>query len=316
VSRTKSRTVIIGKGDIAVNCLEYLASIDELPVLVVYDKDDSGIDNTVSKSLLRRALNLGYVEGQTVITGAKPNSPEFIEFLQSFKPDIIFSLQPRTIFHQPFINSAKLAVINLHFAPLPKLRGVAPCSWAIVDGLSSMGVTMHLITRQGVDVDPILFQKLFPIESTDTAWSLFQKCINYGTKLFQSQYDDFTKGVFKPIAQNETEATYHPMGEFRFDSLIPDLQQNAVTVDRFIRSRIFPPLQLPYVIHQGKKLWITSSSLMKPDSGAERPAIIVNKNNVATLYCRQGTVRVTVVKNYSPEKSKSRLPEPSSTAVR
>lgn len=286
----KPQTVIIGKGDIAVNCLLHLAEIKELPVLIICDKADTGED-TWHKSLLRCARALGYIEGENVVVEAKPNRPEFVAFLRSFKPDVIFSLQPRTIFRQPFIDSAR-AVINLHFAPLPALRGVAPCSWAITDGLDTMGATLHLITQKGVDVDPLVAQKLFPIETNDTAWTLFQKATANGTALFRDRYRELVAHDYTIVPQDESKATYHPAGEFRFDLLEPDLHADATEVDRFIRSRIFPPLQLPFISYEGKKLAIEQAHLLESSSVNSEPRIVHKVADDWILYCNKGIVAV------------------------
>lgn len=291
MSKPKKRTVIIGKGAIAVNCLKYLDKIGERPVLIICDRDDTSQD-TWTPSLLKCALDLGYTEDKNVVVEAKPNHPEFITFLRSFKPDIIFSLQPRTIFGSEFIESAAQAVVNLHFAPLPKLRGVAPCSWAIVDGLSRMGATLHLITQKGVDTDPILFQTTFPIKSDDTAWSLFQKATTHGTRLFKAHYQDIAEGQYQPKMQDEREATYHPMGEFAFDLLEPDLHQDAITVDRFLRARIFPPLQLPHIAYQGKKYKVIGAHLHQSSPKTDSPHVS-REGEHFMLHCHKGIVTVT-----------------------
>lgn len=288
-----SKTVIIGKGDIAVNCLEYLVSINEKPVLIICDKDDDGRDGW-AKSLLGAALRLGYQEGKNVVVEARPNRPEFIEFLRSFEPDVIFSLQPRTIFRQDFIDSAGSAVINLHFAPLPKLRGVAPCSWAISDGLDEMGATLHLISKQGVDTDPIIFQALFPIQADDTSWTLFQGAIAHGTQLFKQHFQDMVAGHYSALPQNEADATYHPMGEFRFDLRTPDLTSDAVEVDRFLRSRIFPPMQLPSLSYESNNLIVHSSHVVETTSISQQPKITpANGYGEFIVHCSRGSLRVT-----------------------
>jgi methionyl-tRNA formyltransferase len=249
--------LLIGRGTIAVNCLNILKKTNNLPRIIICDSKDSGMDSW-AKSLFKRALALGYKENINLFRESKVNKPEFISQLQQlpFKIDIILSVQPRAIFRKQFINLARDYVINLHLAPLPKLRGVAPCSWAIIDNLKIMGVTLHLIDNEGIDNGPIVAQVKFPINNNDTSWSLFNKCIKQGTKLFNENITNILKMKVNRRKQNENEATYHPMGEMDFSQLKINRKQSLDSAFNFTRSRIFPPYQLPYFIYSGKKVKI------------------------------------------------------------
>lgn len=288
------KTVIIGRGDIAVSCLDYLAVKNQPPVLIICDIHDNGKDSW-NKSLFKKAKQLGFLENTNLFRVKNPNKPSFIKKLKTFKPDIIFSLQPKAIFGQDFINCAKDAVINFHFAPLPKLRGVATCSWAIVDGLDEMGVTAHLILAKGVDDGPSLFQKKFPIDKKDTAWSLFNKCIEHGVSLFKKYLSEMLKSSYKPKEQNNDEATYHSLGEFDFNRLTPDLNKPADQVDRFIRSRIFPPIQTPHFKLSGKIINILESEILDSKTQHFQPNI-KKIDEGYLLECSRGSILVSKFK--------------------
>ncbi len=252
-------TLLIGRGTIAVNCLETLHKANALPRIIICDSKDDGTDSW-TRSLFKKAKELGYIEGQNLFKETKVNKSEFIKNLKKAAPDldIIFSVQPYAIFRMPFISLAKKYVVNLHFAPLPKLRGVSPCSWAFLDNLKTMGVTLHLIQDTGVDNGPIIFQKLFPIKEEDTAWSLFQKCITNGTELFKNTLKDILTENVNPKEQKQSEVTYHPMHEFEFEKqeITADMTVNEAI--RFAKARIFPVFQTPYVTVGGKQVHFDS----------------------------------------------------------
>jgi methionyl-tRNA formyltransferase len=252
------KIILIGRGTIAVNYLNILCHNGYFPVGIICDMNDDGTD-TWTKSLFKRAKALGYKEGVSVFKNRRVNSEEFIKMLKQRFPDIdiIFSVQPYAIFQMPFIKLAKRYVVNLHFAPLPKLRGVAPCSWAFIDGLKTMGVTLHLIEDTGIDNGPIIAQKTFPITEVDTAWTLFNKCVTFGTALFTKHMTRIIQGNFTAKKQNEKIFTYHSKHEFDFDDMEIDPGGTADTVLAFARARIFPPFQLPYVRVNNTRLYIT-----------------------------------------------------------
>lgn len=286
--------LLIGRGDIAVNCLDILKKKNQLPKLVICDIDDNGVD-TWTKSLFKKAKELGYEERKNLFRERKVNKPNFIKNIKKLHPkiDIIFSLQPYAIFKRSFINLARDYVINLHFAPLPKLRGVSPCSWAFIDGLKEMGVTFHLIQDEGIDNGPIIFQKLFPIKDYDNAWTLFNKCIKYGTELFEKNIFRMLIKDVNPIPQINKEATYHPKGQFDFSKLKVDLNQDIDSIFNFIRARIFPPFQLPYFNFQRKKVGILN--VIKKNFVNE-PNKIVYKNGIYFLNFYNGQLIVNKFK--------------------
>jgi len=80
-----------------------------------------------------------------------------------------FHLLAPEIFLRP-----KWGAVNLHSSLLPKYRGVHPVSWALIDGQTETGVTLHRIDS-GIDTGPILDQAVIPIEASDDLWSLTER---------------------------------------------------------------------------------------------------------------------------------------------
>ena len=254
----KSKNILLlGRGTIAVNCLKIFKQNKVLPKIIICDSQDDGID-TWSKSLYKQKKKIGYKEGVNLFRQTKVNDPLFIKRLKKKKIliDIIFSVQPKAIFKNDFIELAGEHIFNLHFAPLPKLRGVQTSSWAIIDGLKSMGVTIHLITKKGVDDDPIVYQKLFPIRKNDTARTLYDKCVDHGTGLLKNVLSKLLLNKFTSKPQDHTAATYHALNEFDYSDLTVPENQTIEQTSRFIRSRIFPPLQRPFFYFDDEKIFI------------------------------------------------------------
>lgn len=266
----KSKNILlIGKGTIAVNCLEILEKVKILPKVIICDSGDSGKDDW-AKSLYKRAKEMGFRENINLFRLTKVNDSDFIGKIKKFKIDIIFSIQPRAIFKKSFIALAKDYVVNLHMAPLPKLRGMSPCSWAILDNLKEMGVTLHLIEDEGIDNGPIIFQRKFPISDSDTAWSLFNKCVEYGTELFREKVIKIINNEFEKKEQNEKDVIYHKAGELNFADLEVNLNQKVEDASKFIRSRIFPPFQMPRVKYENKLIEILALGTNIVDNGSRR----------------------------------------------
>lgn len=295
----KKKTLLIGRGTIAVNCLHILKKNQELPNVIICDPDDTGKD-TWTLSLLKYAHALGYRKNKNLYITRKINTPEFISLFQKKHPniDIIFSIQPKSLFKQPFISLARDYVVNLHFSPLPKLRGVATSPWAILDGLDKMGVSLHIIDSEGIDDGPIIAQKKFIIKKSDTSRMIYDKCVTHGTKLFEKKFNSILLKKIKPKKQNEKEATYHPMGELDYKNLEVDLSKNENEVIDFIRSRIFPPFQYPYITHDGNKIYIQHFSLTATAT-SQKGKILKRKGRQYTIAMPKQSI---IIEKYKLEK--------------
>jgi len=289
--KNKPSILLIGRGTVAVQILQILKNKNYIPQVIICDATDSGID-TWTKSLLKKAFLLGFKMNDNLFVQRNVNDIDFITELKLKHPkiDYIFSVQPKQIFKKTFIRVARKQIFNLHFAPLPKLRGVQTSSWAILDGLKIMGVSIHLITKTGIDNDPIVFQSFFRINDSDTAWLIFKKSEAYGISLFKDKVEHMLKGEYSAKPQNEDEATYHGLNELDYKDLrIPD-STTFNDLSKFIRARIFPPLQLPYLIHKNRKYFITKVLYSEEDNVTHKK---LNKNgSIFTILCRDGLLLV------------------------
>jgi methionyl-tRNA formyltransferase len=294
------KLLLIGRGTVAVHCLDILAESGKTPVIVVCDGGDTGTD-TWTRSLFRRARELGYDEGRNLFRQSRVNDPAFLATIRKIEPrlDIIFSVQPKAIFRKPFLSLARDYVVNLHFAPLPKLRGVAPVAWAILDGLRETGVTLHLIEDEGIDNGPVLFQRMIPIEESDTTWTLYQKCVAHGAELFRSSLGRILANDVTPVKQIETDATYHPMGELDYSRVEVSPNGDLNWAFSFIRSRIFPPIQLPWFVFEGKKVFIEQVAKRNFDN-RESPGKIVFADDVYRISFPQGELIVSPSRQKQP----------------
>lgn len=247
-----SNILLIGRGTIAVNGAELLSRRGYKPKVIVCDTDDTGTDSW-TKSLYKYAVVSGYADGSTVFRQRSVNKPEFLTMLKDRFPglDLILSLQPLCIFRLPFIGLAKRGVVNLHFAPLPKLRGVSPCSWIFLDGLETGGVTLHRIEDEGIDNGPVIARQLFPIGPQDSAWTVFQTCVRTGTDLLGKTLDRILAYDLAGLPQDEQAATYHPLHQLDFSKTDVDLTQPAGKILAFIKALTFPPYQMPTILVNG-----------------------------------------------------------------
>jgi len=84
----------------------------------------------------------------------KPNSTSGLKLLTGSNPDVIVSIRYGQILHRGVIQLPPLGVLNLHSGLLPGYQGVMATFYAMLDGESSMGATLHRIVDSRIDSGP------------------------------------------------------------------------------------------------------------------------------------------------------------------
>lgn len=85
-------------------------------------------------------------------------------------------LYPRKI-KEPLISTPKLGCLNFHPAPLPKYRGVANYSRAILNGDNCFGVTCHYVD-EGFDTGEIVEVRHIAMDQEETSYTLEKKSLS------------------------------------------------------------------------------------------------------------------------------------------
>ena len=149
--------------------------------------------------------------------------------------------------------------INIHYALFPKYRGVHSIVWAIMNGESSVGVTVHLMD-EGLDSGPIIWQE--SIEILDkTSWELMLDCDQIVTSCIDRVLEDYIGGSNLAIPQNELEAFYVGKRN-RKDCQINWDTWDVITFERALKALV-APYPLPFFEFLGKRFEIANAEIIK-----------------------------------------------------
>lgn len=116
-------------------------------------------------------------------------------------------------------------ILNLHNSPLPKYRGVRPINWALENGETVHGVTLHKIDR-GIDTGPILGQITFPIfPRSQEVRDVYDTCLELAKILIR----DCLKfsGLMDLQKQDEDNASYYSKADSNRLSSRSDWQRKS-----------------------------------------------------------------------------------------
>ena len=108
--------------------------------------------------------------------------PELAGQLRTANVDIVLNIHSLYLIHGSVLLAPKIGAFNLHPGPLPRYAGLNAVSWAIYNGESRHGATVHRMVPE-IDAGPIVYQTMFRIEENDTALSLSAKCVREGIAL-------------------------------------------------------------------------------------------------------------------------------------
>ncbi len=226
------RILFIGNHNVGVRCLEYLLEGPHEVVCVVGIAGDPR-ERDYYDSVTETARSGGI----PVHMPRDINSRDIVGLLKSMSPDLITVVSYRQILRRPILDIPVRGTINLHGALLPKYRGGSPVNWAIINGETETGVTIHYIDEL-VDHGPIIAQRRIPIGFEDTAETVFRKVTKEGTELFREVIGYFERGDV-PTSRNRTEqGSYFPRRRPE-DGLI-DWERSAADVYNMVRALTYP----------------------------------------------------------------------------
>lgn len=164
--------------------------------------------------------------GERCIKWANSNLTEEISLVPIEECDVFISVMYDKLIPQEFIATHRC--YNIHPGYLPDYRGSGAFSWAIINGESTTGVTLHIIDKD-IDHGPIIDRRVFPILETDTAWSLFAQAEVAIYDLFTQWFEKLSLGIIPNIQPNIGGHVY----------LRKDLDK-AKDLTRFVRAFTFP----------------------------------------------------------------------------
>ncbi len=192
-----------------------------------------------------------------VLQPADLKDPAFVSSLRSLEPDLVvvvaFRILPKEVYTIP-----PLGAFNLHASLLPKYRGAAPISWAIINGETETGVTTFFL-QEKVDTGSVILQARVKIGPDETAGELHDKLAEVGAEIVLQTVRLIELGKVAPRMQQNQFATSAPK-IFKEDCRI--VWTNAgPTVHNFVRG--LSPSPCAWTMHNGTLLKVYRTRLQR-----------------------------------------------------
>jgi methionyl-tRNA formyltransferase len=231
LSLIRWRIVFFGTPVFAVPSLErLLQGEDEVVAEVTQPDRERGRGQKKSPSPVKE---LALRHGLAIYQPEKVREELFLEKLKELHPDLFVVVAFGQIFPKPLLDVPRFGAINVHASLLPRYRGAAPITWAILRGEKKTGITTMLMD-EGMDTGDILLQREVLIEKEETGETLQKKLSVLGGELLMETIEKMKSALFSPIPQDHLRATYAPPIK-KEDGTI-DWKRPAEEIDRQIRA--------------------------------------------------------------------------------
>ena len=221
--------------------------------------------------------------GLQIFQPQKINTPEAIEFLKKFSPDLFVVIAYGQILEKSVLAIPKIFCINAHASVLPRYRGAAPISWAIINGEDSTGVSIMKLD-ESMDTGPVIRSKEIKINDDDTVISLEQRLSELAAELVIDSLTLIDENRYQLIPQDESKATFAPKLK-KQDGLI-DWKKQAIQIHNLIRGCLAWPGAFTY--YNGKLIKIYKARGVTRATGQQgtiKPGEVaeVSKNGILIL---------------------------------
>ena len=222
------RAVVFAYSEMGAMGLETLLALGADVPLVATHPDDPD-----EKAWFRSVGALAEEAGIPVFRSKGARAPGLLEAVRDARPDFLFSFYYRRLVPEEILRLAPRGAYNLHGSLLPAFRGRAPVNWAILQGATETGVTLHVMDTE-VDHGDIVAQGRVAIERRETASTLSRKLVDAGRALLLDAIPRLARGEITFTPQDHGKATIFG-GRKPEDGRI-DWRLGAVDIDRLIRA--------------------------------------------------------------------------------
>jgi len=214
------RVVFMGTPDFALPTLQKLCDSRHEVVCVVTRPDKPA--GRGMKMKVSPVKEFALERGIPVLQPEKLRGTDFHKTLAEYSPDVIVVAAYGKILPPEVLEVPRYGCLNVHASLLPKYRGAAPVTWAIINGERKTGVTiMHM--DEGLDTGGIVAQREVEILDDDDVLSLTNMLSVLGADLLLEVLDNVEReGKILSQPQDDSQATYAPLlkkadGELEWD---------------------------------------------------------------------------------------------------
>jgi len=255
-----TRVVAFAYSEVGYCCLDVLRSTGVDVAWVITHRDDPE-----ELRWYRSVADLGRRSGLKVTEYESLSATECLRALRSIGPDFLFSFYCRRMLAPALLACARQGALNMHGSLLPQYRGRAPVNWAIVNGESKTGASLHYMTEKP-DAGDLVDQEAVEIGVDDTALDVSIKVAGAARRVLERSLPGLLAGTAPRLQLDLTRGSYFG-GRSPADGEI-DASRPAWQIHNLVRA-VAPPFPGAFAYVDGRRLELLGSQWRNEPS--ERP---------------------------------------------
>ncbi|CDL80858.1 bifunctional UDP-4-amino-4-deoxy-L-arabinose formyltransferase/UDP-glucuronic acid oxidase ArnA [Xenorhabdus szentirmaii] len=251
-------------------------------IQAVFTHIDDPNENHFFSSVARTGAELGL----QVFAPENVNHPLWVERIREMKPDVIFSFYYRNMLSLEILSLAEKGAFNLHGSLLPKYRGRAPVNWAVLNGETETGVTLHKMLVKP-DAGDIVAQKAIQIGETDTSLDIHGKMCETSVELLNDILPQIKSGQYPSIPQDESQVTYFGRRTAEDGEIV--WSKSATEINNLVRA-VTEPYPGAFTFLGERKIIIWRSRPLDQAHG-KRPGTVISTEPFV-IACGEGALEI------------------------
>ena len=285
------RTLFFGTPSFAVASLDALADTTEVVGVVCQPDKPTGRGLTLTAPPVKvRALE----RGLPVVQPTKLRTGEFAAWVRAQGAELALVVAYGRILPRDVLDATARGFVNVHASLLPKYRGAAPVTWAVVRGEKETGITLMLLD-EGMDTGAMLDAARLAIGADETAGELSERLSGLGAELVRARLRAFHSGELTPVPQDASQATLAPPLEKR-DGLV-DWSARAQAVHDHVRGMSPWPGAFSHLHGKTVKVHATRCTGLTREAASSPGAVLMaDKSRVLVACGGEGRETVEVLR--------------------
>lgn len=277
------RALFLGTPEFAVPCLEALNDIAEVIGVVCQPDRPKGRGGHVQAPPVKEFAE---ARGITVVQPTKLRDGTFAAWVREQAVDVALVVAYGRILPADVLAATRRGFVNVHASILPKYRGAAPITWAVVNGERESGVTlMHM--DEGMDTGAMIAVHTLPILEDETAGELSPRLSMLGALAVRQSLAKYVAGELPETAQDHASATMAPILK-KEDGRI-DFNKTARQVHDHVRG--MSPWPGAFLRREGKVVKVHEAKASNVHAADKAPGVVIVADRDRILVqCAEGSV--------------------------
>jgi UDP-4-amino-4-deoxy-L-arabinose formyltransferase/UDP-glucuronic acid dehydrogenase (UDP-4-keto-hexauronic acid decarboxylating) len=281
------RTIVLAYHDMGCVGIESLLA-NGFDIVAVFTHKDADNENIWFRSVAELAAR----KNLPVFAPTDINHPLWLQRIRELEPDILFSFYYRKLVSEELLAIPGAGCLNLHGSLLPKYRGCAPANWAILNGETETGVTLHYMTPEP-DAGDIVCQRAVPIAPDDDAATLNRNLAAAAEVMLAENLPMIRTGKAPRTPQDPAAATY--FGRRRPSDGEIDWSQSAQQIANLVRA-VTRPYPGAFTYAGSNQILVWAAEARKAATG-KSPGTILSVDPLE-VSCGEGVLRVNFAQQH------------------